>query len=259
MSSTFERLTAPVGLVSIRPPEIQSATSSCTRANAGGFVRRCAARLQSTETASSRRKSIMIGLSPAASSSPRSRTARSWRVSFGSSSPTSTFASRTTSRIIVKRFAVFYSVSAERDRPLQLPQLAPWHRPKPRQGLSRSGDDKLPLFRRKSSKLRSQRTELLWNRDSVGHRLVRLACGFGAGDILSAYFRADSGRGCEHFLGATPSSPCTGKTRASSITARANAPVLPARQSAAFVVNWELRLTREIVQQPLHNFSQGLS
>lgn len=35
--------------------------------------------------------------------------------------------------------------------------------------------------------------------------------------------------------------------------------MLPARQSAAFVVNWELRLTREIGQQPLHNFSQGLS
>lgn len=133
----------------------------------------CRTRLQSTETASSRRKSMMIGRSSAASSSPQTQTARSCRVSFGSSSPTS-----------VQRLAVFYVVYTQRDPALQLPQLTPRDGPEPTPGLSRRSDSKLPLIRRKSSHLRSQRTELVWNRNSVCHRRDRLAYGFGAGDMM---------------------------------------------------------------------------
>lgn len=178
--------------------ETRLATNSCTRDKAGGFVRRDAARLQDKETASSRSKSMMIGRSSTASSSPRSRTARSWRVSFGSSSPTSTIASKTTSRIIARRLAVSYGVSTKCDRTLQHPQRTPWFGPQRTPRLSRRSDNKLPLIRRKSSQLRSQRTELLWNRDSVANRITQresqLAPHFSVGTSSNSSISATSAR-----------------------------------------------------------------
>lgn len=135
---------------------------------------------------------------PKLSNSPQSPTARSCTVSLGSSSPASTFAPRTTSRMIVQRLAGFDGVSTKRDRARQLLQRTPWYGPQPTPGLSRRSDSKLPLIRRKSSQLRSQRTDLLWDRDSLAHRITQresqLAPHFSLGTSSNSSISATSAR-----------------------------------------------------------------
>ena len=126
----------------------------------------------------------MTARSFAASSSLRSRTDRSWSVSFGSNSPTSTLASNTTSRIVVQRSTVFHCVPAKLNGPFQLPQLGPWNGPETSR-LSRGCNDKLLFFGRESGELLSQRTELLRNRDTVSHHVTTLAPVSGASEEKS--------------------------------------------------------------------------
>ena len=117
-----------------------------------------------------------FGWSFAVSSSTRSWTAHSWRLSCGSSKPTRTLASRTVSRVVVQGSTVLDCVTAQSDHPFQLAQLTPGHGPEfPWMRRPRRVDDQFPIRGRKSSKLLGQRTEVIGNGNTFSHSGYRVA------------------------------------------------------------------------------------